>query len=58
MADAISTLREHVESFSVGDWDRVAATIAEDGVYVEAGTQRRTEGVDATVELMTWLDVT
>ena len=52
MADAIGTLRENIEAFNAGDWDRVAATIAKDGVYVEAGTQRRTVGPAANLELM------
>ena len=51
MADAIGTLKESVEAFNAGDWDRYAAILAEDVIYVEAGTQRRTESVDANLEL-------
>ena len=52
MADPISTLRENIEAFNSGDWDRWADGVTDDSVYVEAGTQRRIEGADAILEAL------
>jgi steroid delta-isomerase-like uncharacterized protein len=40
-----------MESFNAGDWDAFRADVADDVVYVEAGTGRRIEGADAYLEL-------
>jgi len=40
-----------IESFNAGDWDAFRADVADDVVYVEAGTGRRIEGADAYLEL-------
>ncbi len=52
MTEAITTLTHNIEAFSAGDFDRYADTLADGVVYVEAGTQRRTEGKEANLELM------
>jgi steroid delta-isomerase-like uncharacterized protein len=47
----VDVAREQIEAFNAGDWDRFQATIAQDCVYDEPGTQRHAEGSDAIVEL-------
>ena len=49
--DLIALARENVDAFSAGDWDRFRASLADDFVYEEPGTQRKVEGADAAVEL-------
>lgn len=49
--DLIALARENVEAFNDGDWDRFRATLADDSVYEEPGTQRKVEGPDAITEL-------
>ena len=49
--DLIAILRENVEAFNAGDWDSFRATLADDSVYEEPGTQRKVEGPDAILEL-------
>ena len=57
MTDAIALLKESIKAFNDGDFFQLAATYADDVVYVEAPTQRRTEGKEATVELFkAWKD--
>ncbi len=51
MTDAIALLKEDIKAFNDGDFFQMAATLADDVVYVEAPTQRRTEGKEATIEL-------
>ncbi len=51
MTDAIALLKESIQAFNDGDFFQMAATLADDVVYVEAPTQRRTEGKEATIEL-------
>ncbi|MCH7972205.1 MAG: ester cyclase [Chloroflexi bacterium] len=51
MTDAIAVLKENIKAFNDGDFFQFAATLADDVIYVEAATQRRTEGKEATVEL-------
>jgi steroid delta-isomerase-like uncharacterized protein len=48
---SLDIAREQIEAFNAGDWDRFAATIAEDCVYDEPGTQRHVEGPDAIVDI-------
>jgi len=48
--DKIQLARQGVEAFSAGDWDRFKAPLSSDAVYEEFATQRRTQGLDATVE--------
>ena len=40
-----------IDAFNAGDWQRFAEDLAPDLVYEETGTQRRTDGVDAYVQL-------
>ena len=47
----IDVARENVEAFNAADWDRFGATMSEDCVYDEPGTQRHVEGVDGIVEI-------
>ena len=57
MTDAIAVLEENIKAFNDGDFFQMAATLADDVIYVEAPTQRRTEGKEATVELFkAWKD--
>lgn len=42
---------ELVEAFNAGDWDRFRAVLSPALIYVETGTGRRAEGIDAYVEL-------
>jgi steroid delta-isomerase-like uncharacterized protein len=49
--DLIALARENVEAFNAGDWDRFAATLADNSVYEEPGTQRRVEGTDAILDV-------
>ncbi len=51
MTDAVALLKENIQAFNDGDFFQLAATYADDVVYVEAATQRRTEGKEATIEL-------
>ncbi len=51
MTDAIALLKESIKAFNDGDFFQLAATYADDVVYVEAATQRRAEGKEATVDL-------
>ncbi|HEY1357905.1 MAG TPA: ester cyclase [Thermoleophilaceae bacterium] len=49
--DLIALARQEVEAFNAGDWDGLRATMTDDSVYVEPGTQRRVEGTDAVLEV-------
>ena len=57
MTDAIDVLKENLKAFNDGDFFQLAATLADDVIYVESPTQRRTEGKEATVEIFrAWKD--
>jgi steroid delta-isomerase-like uncharacterized protein len=43
---AIDAVRDEVESFNAGDWDRLRATLADDAVYEEPATQRTSRGAE------------
>ena len=49
--DLTRTAQELIDAFNAGDWGRFRVTLTPDVVYEEAGTQRRTEGVDDYVQL-------
>ena len=51
MTDAIALLKENIKAFNDGDFFQLAATLADDAIYVEAATQRRAEGKEAIVDL-------
>jgi hypothetical protein len=40
-----------LEAFNAADWEGFRAGVADDVVYLEAGTGRRIEGADAYLEL-------
>ena len=48
---SVDIAREQIEAFNAGDWDRFQATIAQDCVYDEPGTQRHVEGSDEILEI-------
>ena len=50
MTDAIALLKESIQAFNDGDFFQMAATLADDVVYFEAATQRRTESKEDTIE--------
>src|SRR4051794_41617821 len=43
---------ELMDAFNHSDWDRIRTMLAPDLVYVETGTGRRIEGVDAYIEAL------
>jgi steroid delta-isomerase-like uncharacterized protein len=47
--DVTKVLRENIEAFNAGDWQRFKATLTQDSVYEEAGTQRRVQGADEII---------
>ena len=47
----IDVARENVEAFNAADWDRFGATMSEDCVYDEPGTQRHVEGVEGILDI-------
>jgi steroid delta-isomerase-like uncharacterized protein len=49
--DLIKRAYAFIDAFNAGDWQRFAVDLAPDLVYEETGTQRRTESVDAYVQL-------
>jgi len=49
--DLIKRADGFIDAFNAGDWQRFAEDLAPDLVYEETGTQRRTDGVDAYVQL-------
>ena len=40
-----------LSAFNNADWDGVRATVADDSVYDEYGTQRHIEGIDAIIDV-------
>ncbi len=48
--DVTRVLKENIEAFNAGDWQRMKATLAADSSYEEAGTQRRIQGADEIVK--------
>jgi steroid delta-isomerase-like uncharacterized protein len=48
---SIDVARENIEAFNAGDWDRFGATMTNDCVYDEPGTQRHVEGIEGIVDL-------
>jgi steroid delta-isomerase-like uncharacterized protein len=49
--DLTAVVRENLEAFNAGDWDRMRETITPGSVYVESATGRRVEGADAIIEV-------
>ena len=49
--DAINLLRENLDAFNAGDTNRLGATLADDAVYDEKGTQRRVQNRDEVVKV-------
>jgi steroid delta-isomerase-like uncharacterized protein len=43
-------MRENIDAFNIGDWERVKATLTPDSVYEELGTQRRIQGADEVIK--------
>ena len=55
MADAASSAEAFLSGFNDSDWDAVRATMADNSVYEEHGTQRRIEGAGAIMDaMMAW----
>lgn len=48
--DATKVVRDNIEGFSAGDWQKVKGTLTPDHVYQEYGSQRRIQGPDETVK--------
>ncbi|MBM3925997.1 MAG: ester cyclase [SAR202 cluster bacterium] len=48
--DVTRVLKENIEAFNAGDWQRFKATLTQDSVYEETGTQRRIQGADEIVK--------
>ncbi len=51
MADAASAAEAFLNAFKNSDWDALRATMADNSVYEEYGTQRRIEGADAITDV-------
>ena len=51
MSDATAVADRLLQAFNEADWGTFRAGLADDAVYVEAGTGRRIEGADAYVAL-------
>ncbi len=49
--DVINLVRENINAFSAGDFQRFGATLAEDAVYEEHATRRRVQGREENVAL-------
>ena len=49
--DFTAVVRENLDAFNAGDWDRMRETITPGSVYMEAATGRRVEGTDAIIEI-------
>jgi steroid delta-isomerase-like uncharacterized protein len=53
--DLARTVEELLDAYNQSDWDRIRAIVAPDLVYIETGSGRRIEGVDAYIQtLETW----
>jgi|tagenome__1003787_1003787.scaffolds.fasta_scaffold18746023_1 steroid delta-isomerase-like uncharacterized protein len=53
--DLAHAVEELMDAFNQSDWDKIRALVAPDLVYIETGTGRRIEGVDAYIQLLeTW----
>ncbi len=50
-SDAANVAQAFLTGFNNADWDAVRATVTDDSVYEEYGTQRRIEGADAIIEV-------
>jgi steroid delta-isomerase-like uncharacterized protein len=56
--ELIRAVREEIEAFNAGDWDRLAAAVSEDVVHEELATGQRVEGRDAFVKFVrAWKEV-
>jgi steroid delta-isomerase-like uncharacterized protein len=51
MSDAAAVADRLLQAFNDADWGTFRAVLADDAVYVEAGTGRRIEGADAYLAL-------
>ncbi len=49
--DIINLIREQIDAQGAGDFNRLGATVTDDYIYNELGTQRRVQGRQAWVEI-------
>jgi steroid delta-isomerase-like uncharacterized protein len=47
----VKIVREQVDAFNSGDWERMRAGLASDARYDELGTERKVDGPETIVEL-------
>lgn len=49
--DFTAVVRENLDAFNAGDWQRMRETMTPGSIYVEPATGRRVEGADAVIEV-------
>ena len=52
MSDIVEAAKAATLAYNEGDWNKLRAVVHDNVVYDEAGTGRRTDSVDALVELL------
>jgi steroid delta-isomerase-like uncharacterized protein len=49
--DSTAVVREDLEAFNAGDWQRMRESLTPGSIYVEPATGRRVEGADSIIEV-------